>query len=877
VDAVARAPARVQTKLLVAFLAMVALLIALGAVGLEVLRGVNQRTEELIALQRKIAAFRQVQQGTTGQLYGVASALLAPDARTLDGLLRQLGQFGYDLDRLQYVASDEAELLARVREEYDHFIAIVTRAVELARVGKVAEARKVQLDEAGPLADRLERLTNQLVNLAETEMLAGIEASERAYARSQWIVSGFALASILLALGLGYLFSWALVGPVKQIEARMREIAAGDFSHRAEVVNRDELGALAQNLDRMREELGRLYGELERSVAELRAARDEAELRTRELTKALAQQTATAEILRVISTSPSDVLPVFETMVRNAVSLCDSLFANVFRYDGELLHFVAAHNVRPDYKDLLRAKYPMRPDWSQVSGRAVLTRSIVRLEDALADADYDQRFPRTLGWRRMFGVPMLREGEPIGVIVAGWAEPGPVPKAQEELLTTFADQAVIAIENARLLEEVQARTRELQRSVEELEALGEVSAAVNSSLELATVLGTIAAHATDLGAADAAIVYSFDPTEGVLRLEASHRLDEELHARLRQRPVAIGQGAVGRAGAERRPVQIADIATEPGYEVRPQVLRAGYHAVLAVPLLRDDNLIGGLVLCRRRPGAFAATTVALLETLANQSVLAIQNARLFQALERQGRELALASRHKSEFLANMSHELRTPLNAILGYTELIEDGIYGDVPGKVHEVLGRVQASGRHLLGLINDVLDLSKIEAGRLVLARDELAIGQVVESVMIATDALARDKGLSLEAEVAPGLPHGVGDERRITQVLLNLVGNAIKFTDQGKVAIRAGLKNGALLVSVADTGPGIAAEHQARIFEEFQQVDGSATRKTGGTGLGLAISKRIVELHGGRIWVESEPGRGSTFAFTLPLRLPAQGAEA
>ena len=225
---------------------------------------------------------------------------------------------------------------------------------------------------------------------------------------------------------------------------------------------------------------------------------DEVQARTRELTEALEQQTATSAILRVISTSPTDVQPVFETIVRNAVALCGSLFANVFRFDGELLHFVASHNVGPDYVELLRAKYPMRPDSSQVSGRAVLTRSVVRLEDALADPDYDHRFPTAMGWRRMLGVPMLRQGEPLGVIVVGWAEAGPVPKTQEELLKQFADQAVIAIENVRLFDEVQARTRELTRSVAELRALGEVGRAVNSTLDLQAVLRAIAAHACAL-------------------------------------------------------------------------------------------------------------------------------------------------------------------------------------------------------------------------------------------------------------------------------------------------------------------------------------------------------------------------------------------
>ena len=257
------------------------------------------------------------------------------------------------------------------------------------------------------------------------------------------------------------------------------------------VVNRDELGVLAANVNQTSEQLGRLYQEIE--------------ARNRELTVALEQQTATSEILRVISTSPTDPQPVFDTIVRNAVALCGSLFANVFRFDGELLHFVASQNVGPDSVELLKTKYPMRPDSSQVSGRAVLSKSVARIEDALGDPDYDQRFPAVLGWRRMLGVPMLRKGEPLGVIVVGWAEPGPVLKGQEDLLRTFADQAVIAIENVRLFQEVQARTAELARSVGELEALGEVSQAVNSTLDLDTVLKTIVAKAVQLSGTDAGV------------------------------------------------------------------------------------------------------------------------------------------------------------------------------------------------------------------------------------------------------------------------------------------------------------------------------------------------------------------------------------
>jgi signal transduction histidine kinase len=596
---------------------------------------------------------------------------------------------------------------------------------------------------------------------------------------------------------------------------------------------------------------------------------DEVQARTRELTEALEQQTATSAILRVISTSPTDVQPVFETIVRNAVALCGSLFANVFRLDGELLHFVASHNVGPDYVELLRAKYPMRPDSSQVSGRAVLTRSVVRLEDALADPDYDQRFPTTMGWRRMLGVPMLRQGEPLGVIVVAWAEAGPVPKAQEELLKQFADQAVIAIENARLFDEVQARTRALTRSVAELETLGEVSRAVNSTLELRAVLRSIAAHAVKLAEADAGAFCAYDEDAGVLRLQATHELDEAIVQALTRRPVRLGEGAVGRAGLERRAVQIPDIDDAPDYEFHDIIRKPGYRALLAVPLLREDSLVGGLVLCRKNPGSFAAETVDLVQTLANQSVLAIENAELFEQIEEKSRQLEAASRHKSEFLANMSHELRTPLNAVLGYAELIQDGIYGELPGKIHDVLERIQQNGRHLLGLINDVLDLSKIEAGQLTLSPVDYSLRELVLDVVSATEALAAEKKLALEVDVPADLPHGQGDERRLTQVLMNLVSNAIKFTEVGSVSIEAHVEDSSFLVTVTDTGVGIAAEDQQRVFEEFQQVDSSSTRKKGGTGLGLAIARRIVELHGGRIWVESTLGRGTTFYFTLPLR--------
>jgi signal transduction histidine kinase len=488
---VARVPATVHAKLLGAFLAIVVLLIAVGAVGLQVLSGVNRRAEDLVRLQRKIAAYRQLQHDTTGQLYGVASALLVPDERTLEATLRQLNEFGYDFDRLQFIARDEVELLAEVRQDYEAFTQVVTRAVELIRAGRVAEGRDLELKEAGPLADRLERVTNQLVNRAEADMVASIEGGESAYRTSRWIVVGFAVGSIGLALLLGYAISWSLIEPVKRMDASLREIASGDFSQRVEVGNRDELGALAANLNRMRDELGRLYAQLE-----------------------------------------------------------------------------------------------------------------------------------------------------------------------------------------------------------------------------------------------------------------------------------------------------------------------------------------------------------------------------------------AANRHKSEFLANMSHELRTPLNAVLGFSDLLLQRMFGAMNEKQEEYLRDIRESGAHLLSLINDILDLSKVEAGRMELEVTDFDLPQAIANALILVRERATHRGLTLNVAIDAGVATVRADERKIKQVLLNFLSNAIKFTPEGgRITVQATPGNGCVQVSVSDTGIGIAPEEQDAVFEEFRQV-GSSAAKQEGTGLGLALCRKFIELHGGKIWVNSEVGKGSAFTFAVPV---------
>ncbi|MCG6918319.1 MAG: GAF domain-containing protein [Deltaproteobacteria bacterium] len=427
---------------------------------------------------------------------------------------------------------------------------------------------------------------------------------------------------------------------------------------------------------------------------------------------------------------------------------------------------------------------------------------------------------------------------------------------------------------SRTLEEkVEVRTRELARSVEELQALGQISQAVSSSLDLQKVLATIVAHAVELSGTESGAIYEFDETSKQFKLRATHRMSEELTRAIREGRINLGETALGRAGEKRQAVQVPDIREEPAYPLREIIERDGFRALLAVPLLREDRLIGGLVVRRRAPGQFPKETVDLLQNFATQSALAIQNARLFREIEKKGREVEIASKHKSEFLANMSHELRTPLNAILGYTELILDKIYGNVPEQIQEVLERVEKNGRHLLSLINDVLDISKIEAGQLSLSLNDYSMKEVVQTVVTAVESLAAEKNLQLQVRVAPEVDRGKGDEQRISQVLLNLVGNAIKFTDEGKVEVEAITSKDTFVISVADTGPGLSEVDQQKIFEEFHQVDASSTRKKGGTGLGLSIAKKIVEMHGGRIWVESTLGKGSTFSFTLPVRVERQ----
>ena len=678
---------------------------------------------------------------------------------------------------------------------------------------------------------------------------------------SIWRTVVLVLIGVAISIGASLFLVRRMVAPIQALRAGASRIGAGALEHRIDVKSGDELQALADEFNRMTERLQESYAGLERKVEE----------RTRDLTEALEQQTATSEILRVISSSPTDVQPVLDAVAESAARLCNARDALIYRVHGDRLKGVAQYGSLGE--SVLGEWLPIRRDL--LTGRALIDGKPIHIPDILAQSDADFGYSKTLaakrGYRTALVVPMIRKGIGIGTISIRRDEVQPFSDNQIALLQTFADQAVIAIENTRLFKELEERTQDLARSVEQLRSLAGVSQAVNSILDLDRVLSTIVAQAVHLSSADGGAVYEFNEAIEEFRPRATYGYPQELVNTLLGTPLRIGEGATGRAAAEHAPVQIPDIRAEGAYvgPLQKAMIHAGARAVLAVPLLREGRILGSLVVSRNSVGEFSTEVVDLLQAFAAQSTLAIQNARLFHEIEQKSRELEVASRHKSQFLANMSHELRTPLNAILGYTELIVDQIYGTVPDKIRDVLERVQKSGRHLLGLINDVLDLSKIEAGQLTLSLSDYSFQDAVQSVEVSVESLAKEKGLRVSVEVAPKLPVGRADERRIVQVLLNLVGNAIKFTDAGEVAIRVRAADNEFVVSVSDTGPGIPKVQHERIFEEFQQVDGSSTRSKGGTGLGLAISKKIIEMHGGRIWVESVVGKGSTFTFTIPVQ--------
>jgi signal transduction histidine kinase len=672
-----------------------------------------------------------------------------------------------------------------------------------------------------------------------------------------------ALFGVILAVLGSLILARRMSRPIQALQEGAARIGAGDLSHRLEVKTGDEIEGLAEQFNTMTAQLRESYANLEHKVDE----------RTRELTEALQQQTATSEILGVISSSPTDVQPVFEVIVERAVRLCGGRFGRVYRYDGDLIHVVARHGVSAAGAEELQRVFPRPATEDTIVGRVITTRQAVYVTDidgAEGVPLLSRQMIEALGTRSQVTVPMLRAGEPIGAMTIGWSEPDGFGEQQIALLQTFANQAVIAIENVRLFKELEARNSDLTETLEQQTATAEILRVISSSqTDVQPVFETIAENSLRLCDATFSTVFRFDGE--LVHLAALRNVSPEGAAAIRAAfPMPLGQaGASPRAILTRRIVHIPDVREDAEYVLQGLAETADFRSILAVPMLRDGYPIGTITVAGPRAVPFPEKQVELLKTFADQAVIAVENTRLFNEIQDKTHQLEVANRHKSEFLANMSHELRTPLNAVIGFSEVLLERMFGEVNPKQEEYLNDILSSGKHLLSLINDILDLSKIEAGRMELESQPFDLPAALDNALTLIRERAARHGLRLEVTVDPGLGEVKGEERKVKQVLLNLLSNAVKFTPEGgKISLSASLNDGMAEISVTDTGVGIAPEDQEAIFEEFRQVGSDYARKREGTGLGLALARRLVALHGGKLWVESEPGKGSTFTFTLPV---------
>jgi signal transduction histidine kinase/ActR/RegA family two-component response regulator len=583
-----------------------------------------------------------------------------------------------------------------------------------------------------------------------------------------------------------------------------------------------------------------------------------------------AQAAATQEILAALGRAGADPEEILDVIVDRAKDLCGAQVCQLFLVEPDVIRMSRISGSFPeDFRQYMR-DHPIARNRISLVGRAAVDRSSQRVDDVLTDQDYGRGDIQQLaGYRSLLTAPMMLDDEVVGVLCMWRTEVNPFDDAAVEMLELFAAQAAIVLRQVELLGALESRGTELAVKVSQLEALRDVGVGVSSSLDLDEVLTRIVANAVQLTGADGGSVMEFDPVTETFRVRAAFGSSEHLLERLRAVEIRRDSTLVGQAAIDGEPLEVADLAALTSRDPHLEALFSdGWRSVLAVPVHRHHDLVGALVIRRRTPGLFDPDLRDLLQTFAGQSGLAIVNARLYGELDSQRRELEVASRHKSEFLASMSHELRTPLNAVIGFSEVLMDQMFGDLNQRQAEYVRDIWTSGRHLLELLNEILDLSKVEAGQMVLEPTSFSIPAALESALSMVRERAANHAIGLDLTVGPGVDLVQADELRFKQVVLNLVSNAVKFTpDGGKVAVAAHHQGRNLVVAVTDTGPGIPEADRERIFESFQQ-GGRGAPKAEGTGLGLTLSRRIVQLFGGRLWLESELGKGSTFVFTLPV---------
>lgn len=594
----------------------------------------------------------------------------------------------------------------------------------------------------------------------------------------------------------------------------------------------------------------------------------------RELRDVHEQFAATREILSALGRSGTDPNSVLDTIVERAPALCRADAAQLYlvRGDGFVLSRVSGPTPQ-GFLDYVR-EHPVMVRRSSLNGRVVLDRRAQQIPDVLADPAYGRLdLQRLAGYRTLFSAPMIVDDDVVGVLSLWRFEVDPFDERTTEVMEAFAAQAAIALKNVELLGALESRTAELATKVAELESLREVGDAVSSILDLDEVLQTVVTHAVHITGTDGGSIMEYVEEEDAFSVRAAYGTSAALLDALRGVRIERASTLVGRAALERRPLVVSDLDTVPLDPHLRILYDDGWRSVLAVPMLRRDHMVGALVIRRKVPGDFGPEIVRMLEIFAAQSALAILNARLFRDLDRSRAQLEVASRHKSEFLASMSHELRTPLNAVIGFSEVLLDQLFGDVNERQAEYLGDIRNSGRHLLELLNEILDLSKVEAGRMELEPQRFDVPSVLEYSLGLLRHRAANHGITLELLVPDGIGAVDADELRFKQVVVNLLTNAVKFTpDGGRVTLAARRVGAELQVTVADTGIGVPPEDRERIFESFQQ-GGRGAPKEEGTGLGLTLSRRIVELFGGRMWLESEVGVGSTFGFSVPVGPPSR----